>query len=373
MPESILRRVAALLRALPVAVALLVVFVNTVSPAGAAASPSSTGQHGATKQTKNDRATFGIRPAAKGKPDDRSILTFGMTPGAVASDQVALVNQSDATYTFQVYATDAINDTNGTLTLLPPAQRPSDAGSWITIGGKGAGGRVVVKPRSYVVVPIGIQVPTNATPGDHVAGVVTALVATSHGQPVNVRLNQRVGLRVFLRVAGDIHPALSIENLATNYHDNWNPIGSGSATVTYRVRNNGNVSLGVRQTVNVSGLFGKAGSATPRAITLLLPGESVDVRAQVPGVFPEIRMSTKVELRPLVPAGNLDVGLKSVYSSTQSFWAIPWVLIGIVIALLAGGFFGWRWRRKRRATSGRHSAPKNGSRQAVKKPAEVNA
>jgi hypothetical protein len=373
MPQLTPRRAAALLRASAAAVALLLLVLSATGPASAAPFSSRGAQHGATKQRKNDRATFGVRPATKGKPDDRTILSFGMTPGAVASDEVALVNQSLATYTFQVYSTDAVNDANGTLTLLPPDKKPTDAGSWITIGGRGASGKVVVGPRSYVVVPIGIQIPTNATPGDHVAGVVTALVAVSHGQQVNVRLNQRVGLRVFIRVAGNIRPALSIEHLTTNYHDNWNPIGSGAATVAYRVRNNGNVALGVHQQVTVSGLFGDEASTTPRAITLLLPGEFVDVRTHVSGIFPEIRMNTKVQLRPLVPAGNLDVGLKNVYSANEGFWAVPWVLIGIIMAFLLGTFFGWRWWRKRRSSAGRHSAPKNASRTPANNTAGVGA
>jgi hypothetical protein len=320
------------------------------------------------------RATFGVRPATKGKTDQRTTLSFGMTPGAEVKDQVAVVNESLATYTLQVYATDAINDENGTLTLLSGDKRPTDAGSWITIGGRGAAGRLTVKPRSYVVVPVTVNVPANASPGDHVAGVVAALVAVSQGQQVNVRLNQRVGLRTFIRVSGDVQPGLAVEKLGVHYSDNWNPIGAGSATVTYRVHNIGNVSLGARQQVSIDGLLGQTITHTPRTIPLLLPGASLDMSVPFSGVLPEISMSAKVQLTPLVPAGNLDTGLKSSYSASAHFWAVPWVLIGIIVALLAGALFGWRWLRKRRTSSGRHSAPKNGSRQAdAHKPVGANA
>ena len=43
---------------------------------------------------------------------------------------------------------------------------------------------------------------------------------------------------------GGVTAKLSIENLSVEYHDNWNPFGSGSATVAYRVHNNGNVTNG---------------------------------------------------------------------------------------------------------------------------------
>jgi hypothetical protein len=336
--------------------AVLAAFVAAVLyPATAWAAPTP------SHSTQTARATFGVRPATNGKPDKRTTLTYGMTAGAQQADQVAVVNESLATYTLQVYATDAINDANGQLTLLAPDQKPSDAGSWIKIGGIGASGRVTVRPRSYVVLPIQVSVPQNATPGDHVAGVVSQLVAVSRGEKVNVRLNQRVGLRVFIRVAGAVNAALAIEKLSVKYHDNWNPIGSGWATVSYRVHNNGNVSLGAGQTVRVSGLFGEVASVHPKTIPLILPGASFAQTVRLHGVFPEFRMTARVELRPIVPLGNLDTGLKSAYSASTGFWAVPWVLLAIIVGLIVLGAFGWRWRRKRRASAGRHSVPRNGT------------
>ena len=332
------------------ALALLIAALALPAPAFASGAPAS----------HKGRATFGVRPATKGKPDKRATLTYGMTPGAHVTDQVAFVNESLATYTLQAYATDATNDANGGLTLLAPDAKPTDAGSWVKLGGAAASGRITIRPRSYVVVPVDIAIPKNATPGDHVAGVVAALVAVSQGQHVNVRLNQRVGLRVFIRVAGKVRAALSIEHLSVSYHGNANPFGSGSATVTYRVHNNGNVTLGAGQTVKVSGLFGQVAAVHPAPISLLLPGSSFGEKVEVPGVFPEIRMTAKVELRPVVPAGSLDTGLKSAYSASTSFWAVPWLLIAIVIGLLATAVLVWRWLRKRRAATGRHSAPRNG-------------
>jgi hypothetical protein len=313
------------------------------------------------------KATFGVQPATNGRPDARPYLTGGATPGATFDDSVAIVNYSLQTYSFGVYATDATNTSAGNLTLIPPGAKPTDAGSWVTIGGKGASGRITLGPKSYVVLPIHVSIPATASPGDHLAGLVAELTAISHGHNVNAKLHQRVGTRLFIRVAGTVRPALAIEHLSVSYHDNWNPVGAGSATVAYRIHNTGNVNLGARQRVNVSGLFGQVASATAPDIALLLPGAGVDVRVRVSGVIPEIWMSAKVKLTPLVPIGNLDVGVHE-YSASVSFSAIPWTLIAIIVALAAVAVWFWRWRRRLHRTAGRHSSRRSAQVGAIATP-----
>jgi hypothetical protein len=272
-----------------------------------------------------------------------------------------VINSSVQQYKLAVYATDAINDDAGGLTLLPAGENPTDAGSWITLGGTAASGFVTVEPRSFVVVPIKGVIPSNATPGDHVAGLVADLTTVSRDNNVNVRLHQRVGLRMFVHVAGDLHPSLAIEDLAIDYRDNWNPIGAGAVTVTYRVRNTGNVVLGAKQDVAIDGLFGETAAATPPDIPLLLPGAAVDVTVPVSGVLPEFWMTGKVTLTPFAQEGAV-VPDNLLASARAHFWAIPWVLLGTLLALLGGVFGYWRWRRTHPKSTGRHSTPKNGDR-----------
>lgn len=360
MISRTLYRRAALLRAAIAALAILLLASAVPTRAAAApASPTPTAPAATGSSDSVRKATFGVQPATDGKPDGRPNLTYGATAGATFTDHVAVINASEQKYTLEVYATDAVNNDAGDLTLLAAGTKPTDAGSWIQIGGSAAGhGTVSVKPRSYVVVPLTVHIPEDASPGDHVAGVVADLVTVSRRNQVNVKLHQRVGLRTFIRVAGDVQPALAIENLSVHYANNWNPIGSGSAVVTYRVHNVGNVSLGAHQGVEIDGLLGKTASATPPTIPLLLPGGAIDVRVPMSGVTPEIWMTAKVHLTPLVPSGNVDAGVIAT-SASATFWAVPWVLIGIVILLIVGAVFFWRWRRKIKKSPGRHSTPKS--------------
>ena len=98
-------------------------------------------------------------------------------------------------------------------------------------------------------MPFTLTVPSDATPGDHTGGVLAAVTeqrTTTNGQRVNV--DRRIAARVYLRVNGPLTSSLQIDRLSAA-HDG--PIvGNGTVTVTYRVRNTGNVRL--RATAHVS-------------------------------------------------------------------------------------------------------------------------
>ena len=243
--------------------------------------------------------TFGTQTSSATKPDGRGIYLFGATPGGRIEDHVAILNYSDQTATFLIRGTDAVNTPQGGFAALPIYDRSHDLGAWIALPKSDL--RVTLRPRSDLIVPFLVEVPANATPGDHV-GVVTATLVSSviskSGQ--RLRLLQTVGTRIFLRVSGPLHPSLTVTGLAVNDEGTFNPVGTGTAQVTYTVSNTGNVALGGLQTVNVSGLFGGSSSAgrLPK-IQLLLPGFSVKETAEVKGIFPEIQETARVSVRPL--------------------------------------------------------------------------
>jgi hypothetical protein len=339
-----------------VGIALTALFVAgpaVANPLSAAPSPSSKHHNASSSPGPTKRATFGIQPVTNGKPDARSSLTYGITAGAGIRDKIAVINYSAGPLTLAVYATDAVNNSSGVMALIDPNKKPTQAGTWVRVGGRAASGSVTLKAHSYAIVPVIIKVPQGASPGDHVAGVVADLVTPAKRNGVSVNLHQRVGPPVYIRVAGDVKPSLSVENLAVSYHDNWNPFGSGSATVSYKVHNTGNVTLGAHQRVEIDGLFGGTASATAATIEVLLPGSTVSVRVQVPDVFPEIWMNAKVILKPIVPAGNVDPGVHP-YSASTHLWAVPWVLIALIGLLVGAAIWIWRWR-PRRSLPERHS------------------
>ena len=349
-------------RAVVAALLATLLLAGTAAPALAAdpaptPSPATTGTKADSKAAaKTSVVTFGVQPARKGKPDARPYFNFAVTPGAVLRDQVAVRNYSTTPLTLRVYATDALNLQDGGFGLLPRAQAPVDAGAWIAIGTRGGRGFVTVPARKSVVVPIRLKVPHDATPGDHVGGVVVSLTTQSKNtEGAAVELDQRVGSRVFIRVSGPLHPSLSIDQVRPTYDGVLNPLGRGQTRVSYVVRNTGNVKLGGRQQVSVRGPFGPTARASGLVdVPLLLPGGSYQASAVVRGVVPLVRESLTVRLTPLVVPGDVVPGLHAV-TATATFSAWPWPALAVLVALallLAAGLALRRWRG--RPGTGRH-------------------
>jgi len=311
------RRSADRFRSAALLVGVLGALVCSVVPAGAATTTSKSG----------DRVTFGIEPAQVGGAPVRSNFSFAGTPGATVNDAVALLNYSSTPLTLQLYATDALETTGGGFGLLPAAAKPSGVGAWISL-----------PPGSSTV-----QVPAH-----HVGGVVVSLQTVgTNASGQRVVLDQRVGTRVFVRVAGTLTPRLTVTELHASYDGTFNPVGRGQVHVTYVVSNRGDTDLAINQSVTVSGLVADSRSAAGPKISLLLPGASVSEQITVPGLWPQILLHTTVHARPLAEPGTSLSGLVTASASIW-VWAVPWTLIVIILVLLAG--YWWYRRRRRQRT-----------------------
>jgi hypothetical protein len=348
-------------RVLGTVVALTIVATGAVL----VGTPASARVHAAQSR----RVTFGVQPATSHRPDSRPNLSYGVTPGSTVRDHVAIVNFSSGPLVLSVYATDAINTSTGGFSLLTGDQQPKDAGAWTSVDGRKAGEPVTVKVPArhtsgpgFVILPLVLHVPASAGPGDHVGGVVAVLSTIgTNSQGTKVRLDQRLATRLFVRVSGPAKPHLAVEHLAATYHAGFATLGKGTATVTFTVHNTGNVSLGAKQSVHVSGIFGLGSSTTSVPdVALLLPGASVRERVVVRGVLPLVWMSATVTLHPTHPAGAIDPGLVSRIVADVSFWALPWALLLLVLAAVAAGW--WRRRRRVAATSPVRPTARRGSR-----------
>jgi hypothetical protein len=300
------------------------------------------------------RVTFGIQPATKGALDRRPSYRYSVTPGGTLRDEFGVRNLSLSAITVAVYATDAINVNNGGFGLLPRAQRPHDVGAWVTVGGSGS---VTVKPRSFVVLPLSLKAPRNAQPGDHTGGIIVSVTSsTKNAKGTNVVLDQRVGVRMFVRVSGPLRPALTVEPVSADYAGVLNPFGRGDSRVTYHVTNTGNVNLGGRQRVSVQGLLGPdQPSVTISDAALLLPGGSFDVTTSVPRTWPMVHELATVTIDPLIQKGDLVAGMKPGAGSA-SFWAVPWSLLALLLIAVVALFVRRRIRGAHRAPA-RHGPP----------------
>jgi hypothetical protein len=334
-------------------IALICSGLALLTPAAASASASA-------KPPNATRVSFGVAPANAHQPDGQAQFSFGVTPGAVLHDHVAVLNYSSIPLTLALYAADAVTTANGGFGLTPAGTRPTDVAAWITLRPGSATVRVPARtahaPGSDIVA-FTVHVPANATPGDHVGGILASLRTVGHNSSgQSVVLDQRVGSRVFVRVAGTLAPSLTITGLHTSYHSTLNPVGRGAITVSYVVHNTGNVALGFHQSVAASGVLGSSNHVALPAIALLLPGGSLHEQTQLNGLWPQFVEHTTVNLQPVAAPGG-DPGSLSSVRATASVVAVPWALLVVLAAVsmaLTAALIARR-RRRRRTIAPRHS------------------
>jgi len=347
---------AALAVTASLALALPSLATDSATPAPVVA--GATGASGATGATSaaGPVVTFGIGPSTKGKLDRRPNYTVLVPRGGSVSDQVALVNLTKQPLTLNLYSADAVNTVDGILALQPASAPLADSSGWVTFKTPTGKGFVVLPPNDGKGTPtfvnFTVQVPKDAYVGDHLAGVIASTVsegAAPGDRAAQVKFEQRIGLRLGIRVAGVLTPQLAIENVTANYASSLNPFGRGSAVVTYTVHNTGNVRLGGRQTVSVSGLVGPEASAGVLPdVPLLLPGGSAAVTVTVPDVVPLGVVHATVSTEPVGALGDANPpALLATGSAT--IIAVPWTFLALVLGLLLIGGAVVRQRRTPRS------------------------
>jgi hypothetical protein len=188
-------------------------------------------------------------------------------------------------------------------------------------------------------------------------------------QPVTFSVYASDGVATYLRVAGPLHPALSVDSAGTNgFHGTVNPFGGGSTTVSYTVHNTGNVRLSGRQEVTVTGLFGiPLATVHPTSLQQMLPGGSVRIVAHLSGVFPAGPLDVHVKVTPAEVPGSPHLTVPLVAGSyTVSVWATPWPQLGLLILLVATAFgvLWWLRGRRRRRSDLLAAAVEQGRREA---------
>ncbi|WP_238006567.1 DUF916 domain-containing protein [Dactylosporangium sp. AC04546] len=275
-------------------------------------------------------------PPASPGPAPRQYFFLESAPGTSVQDSVRVANLADQPRVFRMYGADAYNTPrDGGFGLRTQDQQQTDIGAWTQVGAV----TVNVPARTQVDIPFVITVPANASPGDHVGGIVAMEEqpgATTKQGGVDVTVRRAVAARVYLRVSGPAVPGLSVTGVRLSHATPWLPstVDGGWACV---VTNTGNLHLPPKITVTVTGLFGHAvrqRTAVPQVD--LLPGARTELSGTVDGVWPFDIVTTRV-------TAVADGGVTS--SATDRTFVVSWPVAGLLIA----GVIVLIWYRRRRA------------------------
>lgn len=289
--------------------------------------------------------TWTVRTASNDMGVARTAYDYEIAPGATIEDGLVIANRGSEPLDLTVYAADGFTTDSGQLDLLPAGEESTGIGVWADTGTE----RVTVPAGTTVTVPFTVAIAANATPGDYAGGIVTSLTEPSEEPGVNV--DRRLGIRMNLRVSGDLQPSLVVKDAQVSWGGGLNPFAGGDATVTYTVRNAGNVALSAQQAATVGGPFDwfVMDAAQLEGVPQLLPGETWTQTATVPGVAPLVMLNATARITPLMTDASGTIAPLAPITATASGWAVPWMLLAAIILLVLVAIFLPRVIKRRRA------------------------
>ncbi|CAB4874358.1 unannotated protein [freshwater metagenome] len=291
-----------------------------------------------------DNGAWSAAPTQQGSFAGRQFFFEELAPGATVKDSITVKNASAAPLDLDVYSADAFNVEAGAgFALRKRGETNTDVGSWITVGKT----KIVLQPGQKGNVPFTLTVPRGVTPGDHAGGVVTIEPApTPTGDSSQLLIQRALGVRVYVRVAGPLSPRLTVTNVDLAVKPARLPfVGQqGGATVTYTVKNSGNVRLTANRQIVLKGIFGNTLHDTGTGpIPEILPGSTVRLTENFSGMPVLDRVTANLVLSEKT---------NNVKSAGQaSAWSISWVFLFLLLLLILGTLGAIWWSRLGTAAS----------------------
>jgi len=307
---------------------LLVLVVTTLAPQEASA-------------ITNDTWEVAPTVTARSTAPSRVYFIYNLSPGQVLHDSVTIRNLTQRPLAFNLFASDAVNTPgNGQFGLKGPDAPKTDVARWVSLPPS----PLTVPGQAHVDLPFTVVVPAGATPGDHGGGVVVAEVQPSGKQAASgaqVNVVRALAVRVYARVSGPVRAGLAVSSLKITARLPAVPhvTGNGVATITYTVTNTGNVREAATARVHLTDLFGRTIANLPDLkLVELLPTGRATITQQWRGVPAAGRFTAHLAL----------VTSDATAVAQARFWAIPWLVLGVIALAIVLIVVTVALRRRRR-------------------------
>ncbi|MDR1188621.1 MAG: hypothetical protein LBK95_14415 [Bifidobacteriaceae bacterium] len=315
------------------------------TPPAPSPEPSSSGPPITDPGRERADIAWQVRPAYSEGEDPRAYFVLESDPGARLSDVMVIDNVSREAVTVAIYGQEAVLTADGKYSAPPGRAEQGSFGLWISPSVES----ITVEPYSTGEVPFTIEIPEAATPGDYDGAIFTSYLQPQEQDGETVMVDMRVGVRVHLRVSGDLNPALKVDSLKVERTNPWwNPLPC-DVYASFRVTNVGNVRVTAKAVSDVAAnyLFGKVNKtglgdvSTPE----LLPGSSVVFSTGEPG--PEDAWAQGPRIEGIWGFGKQTYTVYLVNGkvpnseqtaptaqATVTVWLIPWIPLVLLVALL---------------------------------------
>jgi hypothetical protein len=231
--------------------------------------------------------SFGIGPAKAdpNNPETFAYFVHALSPGAVLTEEARVQNSSDVPIVLRIYAADAVSSVGGGAGFAHEGQELNGGRNWISLSQS----EVSLGPGEEALVPFSIEVPPDASPGEHTAGLVVEAAPSEEiplaGQapPTGqdeaafaVKVVTRSAVAVLVEVPGTRVAALEITDVVM-----WDQNDQGARFRVY-VRNTGNIRVGGEGLLVIRDRDGAELASVPVEMGSVLPGYSTYVNVHHP-------------------------------------------------------------------------------------------
>jgi len=233
---------------------------------------------------------LGIFPA---NPDPSVDLSgswfiYNLVPGEEKQDVVNIQNTSEETLSAKVYAVDATTTSDGAFALLNEGDSKTDMGAWVDLPIS----EITLAPGESRQVPFTVNIPSGASVGSHLGGIVLHNLKTKEGKGVDIVT--RVGVRIYETVPGNLVRLLDLTDLSWKLLDD-------KVNLVFNLENKGNVHLDLMGKITyVNALTGKVVSEEDADLRTVLPGKPT----RVPFVWQKSPLAGSYVARISIDYGN---------------------------------------------------------------------
>ena len=163
-----------------------------------------------------DTIRFSIAPASA---NGGAFFSYSLVPGVTVNDTAVVQNSSQAPIALHLYAADAVTATNGGTAFMAFGQFRDHTHTWI----EARSNSITIPAYGSLAIPFRVNVPKDALPGDHIAGlVVESVPQAGAGAGFGATIVQRAGVAVAVRVPGAAKAALALGEVCLNQQNGSN-------------------------------------------------------------------------------------------------------------------------------------------------------
>lgn len=247
---------------------------------------------------------------------------YDLSPGTVHEDTVAVENLGDSDLSLKIYAVDALTTTDGAFALENEDESKDEIGNWVNLSEN----ELNLAAKEKKAVTFSIAIPEDATPGEHIGGIVIENAELQEGELLN--LKTRVGVRIYETVPGDIVKKINMEDIQVEgfYDSIWSLFYEWKAK--FKLANEGNTQA--QPTIDIalsSSIFGEIMNSSQDLAGTIFPNKTVEQ---------EINIDDTLYFGPYTLTVTATEEGGTPVQKSVTFWALPWKLgLIVMIALLA--------------------------------------